>query len=90
MKVYAKKSVLLDGFVSALPKGAIVTVVNEDEAKLVIGMGYVSETDKAPTHDKLRKDYGQVAEEEPAATVDEGSNEPPAATTAPKKNNKGR
>lgn len=62
MKVKLNKPLLIAGFRKALPKGAVVTVVHEGEAKQLIARGYLTETNDKPTHD----DQSAAAEDEAA------------------------
>lgn len=59
MIVKLNKPLLIAGFRKALPRGAVVTVVHEGEAKQLIARGYLTETKDKPTHD----DWSATAED---------------------------
>ncbi|QYW02480.1 hypothetical protein CPT_Silvanus_006 [Stenotrophomonas phage Silvanus] len=78
MRIVLNTSLLVDGFKNPLPEGAIVTAINEEEARQLVLMGYVSETDKKATHDHLSR------KAEAAKAVeggDETPDEKPVVTT---------
>lgn len=86
MKMVLNTSLLVDGFKDPLPQGAVVTVINEEEARGLFPQGYASETDKKPTHDhlsnKAKAAAAAKASEETGETPegDEGGEKPVVTT----------
>lgn len=69
MKIKLNTPMILSGYRNPISSGAVVEVVNEQEAAQLINMGYAVETDAAVTYSET---VAEVVEDAPVVEADQG------------------